>query len=71
MIPTFQRCSLILISCAAPQVYIPPYLNQGFQQPTFTLPKNDWAYGSTNTITNIKLFKGTLSTLKISLLAGT
>ncbi|KAF8908562.1 copper radical oxidase with WSC domains [Gymnopilus junonius] len=53
------------------EVYIPPYLNQGFKQPTFTLPKNDWTYGSQNTITNVNLFQGTTSTLRISLVAAT
>ncbi|KDR73047.1 hypothetical protein GALMADRAFT_142740 [Galerina marginata CBS 339.88] len=53
------------------EVYIPPYLNQGFQQPTFTLPKNDWAYGSTNTVINVKLFQGPMANLKISLVAAT
>ncbi|KDR73046.1 hypothetical protein GALMADRAFT_142739 [Galerina marginata CBS 339.88] len=53
------------------EVYIPPYLNQGFKQPTFTLPKNDWAYGSANTITNVKLFQGPTANLRISLVAAT
>lgn len=52
------------------QVYIPPYLNQGFQQPTFTAPNTDWAYGETVTITNVQLFQGTTATLRVSLLAG-
>ncbi|KAF4622575.1 hypothetical protein D9613_009394 [Agrocybe pediades] len=53
------------------EVYIPPYLNQGFTQPTFTLPKNDWAYGSVNTITNVKLFQGTTAKMRVSLVAAT
>jgi len=53
------------------EVYVPPYLNQGFKQPTFTLTKNSWAYGSTNTITSVKLFQGTTAKMTISLVAAT
>jgi hypothetical protein len=45
-------------------------LNQGFKQPTFTLNATDWTYGGKFTITNVKLFQGTTSTLKVSLVAG-
>ena len=51
-------------------MYIPPYLNQGFKQPTFTLNATDWTYGGQFTITNVTLFQGTTSTMKVSLVAG-
>ncbi|KAF9484627.1 copper radical oxidase [Pholiota conissans] len=53
------------------EVYIPPYLNQGFKQPTFTLTNTDWSYGQVVQITNLKLFQGTTSTVRISLVAAT
>uniref|UniRef100_A0A8H7XRB3 WSC domain-containing protein n=1 Tax=Psilocybe cubensis TaxID=181762 RepID=A0A8H7XRB3_PSICU len=52
------------------EVYIPPYLNQGLTPPNFTLPNSDWAYGSTNTITNVKFFQGPISKLRVSLVAA-
>jgi len=52
------------------EVFIPPYLTSGLKQPTFTLPINDWAYGSSHSITQVKLFQGTLSTLRISLISA-
>jgi hypothetical protein len=33
------------------EVYIPPYLSQGFPQPTVTVPVTDWAYGGQYQIT--------------------
>ena len=51
------------------EVYIPPYLNQGFKQPTFTIATTDWAYGGQYTIT-VTLFQGTTAGMRISLLAG-
>ncbi|KAF9465644.1 copper radical oxidase [Collybia nuda] len=53
------------------EVYIPPYLNQGFRQPEYNITEKDWAYGGTYTITNIKLFQGTTANIRISLLAAT
>ena len=53
------------------QVYVPPYLSQGFQQPTFTLATTDWAYGGQYTITNVVLHQGTTATLRVSLTSGT
>jgi hypothetical protein len=53
------------------EVYIPPYLNEGRTQPTFTLPNNDWAYGQTYTITNIHLAQGATSTMRVSLIGAT
>ncbi|KAF9005041.1 copper radical oxidase with WSC domains [Cyathus striatus] len=53
------------------EVYIPPYLNEGRTQPTFTLPNNDWAYGQEYTITNVHLPQGTTSTMRVSLIGAT
>jgi hypothetical protein len=52
------------------EVFTPPYLNAGLTQPTFTLPVNDVAYGATFTITNVKLFQGSITNLKVSLIFG-
>jgi len=51
------------------EVYVPPYLTQGFTQPTFTVPVTDWAYGGQYDITNVRLFQG--SGLRVSLVAAT
>jgi len=52
------------------EVYIPPYLNSGFTQPTFTIAETDWAYNSQHQIT-VNLFQGTTATMRVSLIAGT
>jgi len=52
------------------QVYVPPYLNQGFTQPQFTITTTDWVYGGQYTITNIHLFQGTIGNLRVSLTSG-
>ncbi|PSR84223.1 hypothetical protein PHLCEN_2v5511 [Hermanssonia centrifuga] len=52
------------------EVYIPPYLSEGRTQPNFTITETDWAYNGTYTI-NVKLFHGTTSTMKVSLVAAT
>jgi hypothetical protein len=52
------------------EVYVPPYLAMGRTQPTYDLPNHDWAYGGSYTITNVNLFHGTESTMRVSLLAG-
>ena len=52
------------------EVYIPPYLNQGFTQPILTMPVYDWAYGGQYQI-NVQLFQGTTSTMKVSLVGAT
>jgi hypothetical protein len=52
------------------EVFIPPYLNAGLKQPTFTLPVNDVAYGAAFKITNVKLFQGSITNLKVSLIFG-
>ena len=51
------------------EVYIPPYLNQGFTQPTFTITETDWALGGQYTI-EVTLHQGTTSTMRVSLIAG-
>ena len=52
------------------EVYVPPYLNQGFKQPVVTVPTIDWAYTKTYTI-NVQLFQGTTAGMKVSLVAAT
>lgn len=52
------------------QVFIPPYRTQGLTPPTFALPIQDWAYGGTYGVTSVKLFQGTTSTLRVSLVAA-
>ena len=49
------------------EVYIPPYLNQGFTQPTVTVSNTDWAYGGQFQI-NVHLFQG--QTMRVSLVAA-
>jgi hypothetical protein len=51
------------------EVYIPPYLNQGFKQPTFTIAETDWALGGQYSIV-VTLFQGTTSGMRISLIAA-
>ncbi len=52
------------------QVYVPPYLATGLKQPTFNLPNHDWNYGGQYTITNVHLFQGPTSNLRVSLIGG-
>ena len=51
------------------EVYIPPYLNQGFQQPEFTITNTDWAYNDQIPIT-VTLHQGTTSSMRVSLVGG-
>ncbi|KAF4584731.1 hypothetical protein EYR38_001962 [Pleurotus pulmonarius] len=51
------------------EVYVPPYLNQGFRQPEFTITNKDWAYGSQATIT-VNLFQGNTGNMRVSLIAA-
>ncbi|KAF8129086.1 glyoxal oxidase N-terminus-domain-containing protein, partial [Boletus edulis] len=51
------------------EVYIPPYLNQGFKQPTFTISQTDWALGGQYQIV-VTLFQGTTSTMRVCLVAA-
>jgi hypothetical protein len=52
------------------EVYIPPYLNQGFKQPTFTITETDWALGGQYTI-DVTLFQAArYSSMRVSLIAG-
>ncbi|KAK0449009.1 uncharacterized protein EV420DRAFT_787296 [Desarmillaria tabescens] len=52
------------------EIYIPPYLDMGFTQPEFTLEETDWAYGGTYTVSNITLFQGEISDVRISLIGA-
>ena len=51
------------------EVYIPPYLNQGFKQPVFTIAETDWELGGQYEI-EVTLFHGATSTMRVSLVAG-
>ncbi|KAF8452229.1 hypothetical protein L210DRAFT_3499268 [Boletus edulis BED1] len=51
------------------EVYIPPYLNQGFKQPTFTLTETDWDLGGQYQI-EVTLFQGATDTMRVSLVAA-
>jgi hypothetical protein len=51
------------------EVYIPPYLSQGFTQPVVTVPNTDWAYGGQYQI-NVQLFQGQTSGMRVSLVAA-
>ncbi|KAI0246520.1 copper radical oxidase [Lactifluus subvellereus] len=52
------------------EVYIPPYLNQGFTQPVVMIPNEDWSYGGQFQI-NVQLFQGQTSGMRVSLVAAT
>ncbi|KAF9466725.1 copper radical oxidase [Collybia nuda] len=52
------------------EVYIPPYLNQGFRQPEYNITNTDWAYGESYTISDVKLYQGTTAGMRVSLLAA-
>jgi hypothetical protein len=52
------------------EVYILPYLNQGFRQPIVTIPVTDWAYGGQYQI-NVQLFQGTTAGMRVSLIGAT
>ena len=54
------------------EVYIPPYLNQGFAQPVVTIKNNDWdwAYDGRYQI-NVQLFHCQTSGMRVSLVAAT
>ncbi|KAI0287168.1 copper radical oxidase [Russula brevipes] len=51
------------------EVYIPPYLDQGFTQPVVTVPNTDWAYDGQFQI-NVQLFQGATSGMRVSLVAA-
>ena len=51
------------------EVYIPPYLNDGRTQPSFTVDEKDWEYGGSYTI-HVQLFEGTTDTMRVSMIAG-
>ncbi|KAH9896068.1 hypothetical protein C8Q73DRAFT_463729 [Cubamyces lactineus] len=52
------------------EVYIPPYLADGRQQPSFTVDQQDWEYGGQYTI-HVDLKEGTTDTMRVSLIAAT
>lgn len=52
------------------EVYIPPYLSNGLTQPEYNITDTDWAYGGDYQITGIKLYQGSTSTMRVSLLGG-
>lgn len=52
------------------KVYVPPYLATGLHQPTFNVSEDDWSYNGQYTITNVHLFQGQMSGLRISLVGG-
>jgi hypothetical protein len=49
------------------EVYIPPYLNQGYTQPIVTVPNTDWEYGGQYQI-NVQLFQN--QAIRVSLVAA-
>ncbi|KAL0947951.1 hypothetical protein HGRIS_010580 [Hohenbuehelia grisea] len=51
------------------ETYIPPYLNQGFKQPEFTITNTNWAYGGKYTIT-VKTFQGVANKVRASLMSA-
>nr|ABD61574.1 copper radical oxidase [Phanerodontia chrysosporium] len=52
------------------EVYYPPYLTDGRQQPSFTIDETDWSYGSQHQI-KVTLHEGGTSTMRVSLVAAT
>jgi len=52
------------------EVYIPPYLSQGFTQPEYNITDTDWDYGGDYEITNVHLYQGDTSTMRVSLLGA-
>lgn len=51
------------------EVYLPPYLTDGTQQPTYTIEETDWEYGQTYQIT-VNLFQGSTTDMRVSLVAA-
>ena len=47
--------------------YIPPYLNTGLPQPSFTVSITDWNYGDHYTVT---VTSGSTANLRVSLIGG-
>ncbi|THU87877.1 copper radical oxidase [Dendrothele bispora CBS 962.96] len=50
--------------------YVPPYLNNGITPPSFTISNHDWAYGQTVTISNVRVTTGSISGVRVSLIAA-
>jgi hypothetical protein len=51
------------------EVYTPPYLNNGLQQPSYTITNTDWAYSGQYSIT-VTLHQGTTAGMRVSLIGG-
>ena len=51
------------------EVYVPPYLTQGFKQPQFVITETDWELGGQYTI-EVTLYQGATNTMRVSLIAG-
>ena len=51
------------------EVYVPPYLTQGFKQPEFVITETDWKLGGQYTI-QVTLHQGTTGTMRVSLITG-
>ncbi|KAI0820881.1 hypothetical protein BC628DRAFT_1412846 [Trametes gibbosa] len=51
------------------EVYVPPYLTDGRQRPSFTIDQADWTYGSQHTF-QVTLHEGGTNTMRVSLIAG-
>jgi len=53
------------------EVYLPPYLTSGLKQPEYTITQRDWTYGGQYQLTNVKLYQGAASGVRVSLVAAT
>lgn len=51
------------------EVFVPPYLLSGLQQPSYTIQNKDWVYGGSYVIT-VTLFNGASSGVRVSLLGA-
>ena len=51
------------------EVYVPPYLNDGRIQPSFTVDEKDWTYGGSYSF-HVNLPQGPVSGMRVSLVAG-
>nr|ABD61575.1 copper radical oxidase [Phanerodontia chrysosporium] len=52
------------------EVYCPPYLTDGRQQPSFAIRETDWAYGGHYQI-QVTMHEGSTSTMRVSMVAAT
>lgn len=51
------------------EVYVPPYLTSGFEQPSFTISNADWSYGEQVSI-SVTIHQGTTADMRVSLIGG-